>query len=103
MNKIYFDKEKKVWFVNEPEDLYSFKSVNYETNEEEKQIISWTRGFDMSNYPNHVRMYDVEIKGVKYFFLMRSSGVHYVLEPEDPIQLENLINTQKIFFVGETL
>ena len=103
MNKVYFNKEKNFWFVNEPEDLYSFKSVNYETNQEEKQIISWTRGFDMSNYPNHVRMYDVEIEGVKYFFLMKQSGIHYVIEPEDPTQLENLINTHKIFFVGETL
>jgi hypothetical protein len=101
MNKVYFDSEKKVWFVNEPEDFYSFKSVNYETNEEVKQILSWTRGVDLENYPNHIRMYDVEIEGVKYFFLMRKDGIHYVIESENPIELESLINNHNIFFVGD--
>jgi hypothetical protein len=103
MNKVYFDKEKKTWFVNEPEDFYSFKSVNCETNEEQNQIISWTRGFDLKNYPYHIRMYDVEIKGVKYFFLMKSNGAHYLIESEDPTALEKLINDEKIFFAGYTL
>lgn len=70
MNKVYFDKEKKTWFVNEPEELYSFMSINCETNKKENQIISWSRGFDLKNYPNHIRIYDVEIKKTKYFFLM---------------------------------
>lgn len=103
MNKVYFDSEKKVWFVNEPEDFYSFKSINYETNEEVKQIISWSRGVDLEKYPNHIRMYDVEIEGVKYFFLMRKDGIHYVIESENPMQLERLINNHNIFFVGETM
>lgn len=103
MNKVYFDKEKKHWFVNEPEDIYSFKSVNYETNEEKSQILSWTRNFDLTPYPKHIRMYDVEIDGVKYFFLMRSEGIRYIIETEDPIKLEQLIDTQKLFFVGESL
>lgn len=103
MNKVYFNKEENYWFVNEPEDFYSFKSVNIETNEEVNQILSWTRGLSLEEYPNHIRMYDVEVEGVKYFFLMRNQGVHYVLETEDPQHLESLVNKQNIFFVGETL
>jgi hypothetical protein len=104
MNKVYFDKEKKVWFVNETEDFYSFKSVNYKTKEEENQILSWTRGFDLTNYPNHVRMYDVEIEGFKYFFLMRHSDNDcYILDTENPLSLEQLINEHFIFFAGETI
>jgi len=101
MNKVYFNKEENYWFVNDTEDFYSFKCINIETNEESTQILSWTRG-SLDNYPNHIRMYDVEINEVKYFFLMRAKGVHYLLETEDPQQLENLINKQNIFFVGET-
>lgn len=103
MNKVYFDSEKKCWFVSEPEDFYSFKSVNYETNEEVKQILSWTRGFDLENYPNHIRMYDVEIEKIKYFFLMKKEGSQFIIEAENPLELEGLINNQKLFFVGETM
>lgn len=103
MNKVYFNKEKKVWFVNEPEDFYSFKSVNYETNEEINQIISWTRGFDLTNYPHHVRMYDVQIEGVKYLFLMRQLDDCYIIESENPLSLDELINERSIFFAGETI
>ena len=81
MNKVYFDREKNQWFVSEPEDMYLFKSVNTQSNEEEKQILSWTRGFDMTKYPNHIRMYDVEINGVKYFFLMKPEKDVYVIDP----------------------
>lgn len=103
MNKVYFNSETKVWFVYEPEDLYTFKSVNYETNEEVKQILSWTRGYNLENYPNHIRMYDVEIEGVKYFFLMKREELYFTIEPEDPTQLEKLVNDHKVFFVGETI
>jgi hypothetical protein len=103
MNKVYFDTEKKHWFVNEPEDFYAFKSVNYQTKEEQNQILSWTRGYDLQNYPKHIRMYDVEINEVKYFFLMRKDDTHYVIESEDPIALESLIEKENIFFTGETL
>lgn len=102
MNKVYFSKEKKHWFVSEPEDLYTFKTVNYETNEEVNQILSWSRGFDMEKYPKHIRVYDVEIDGIKYFFLMRNEGVHYIIESENPVLLERLIDEKKIFFTGNT-
>jgi len=102
MNKVYFDKEKNQWFVSEPEDMYTFKSVTIETNEETKQILSWTRGFDMTDYPNHIRVYDVEINAVKYFFLMKPEGNIYTIEAENPLMLEKLIELENIFFVGET-
>lgn len=103
MNKVYFDSEKKYWFVSEPEDFYSFKSINFETNEEVKHILSWSRGLSLENYPHHIRMYDVEIEGVKYFFLMKREGNHFLIESEDPQKLEQLIEYHKLFFVGETL
>jgi hypothetical protein len=103
MNKVYFNKDENYWFVYEPEDMYTFKSVNIITNEETNQILSWTRGFDMSNYPNHIRIYDVEINNVKYFFLMAKEGNVFILESEDPTMLEKLIELENTFFVGETL
>ncbi len=102
MNKVYFSKEKNHWFVNEPNDFYTFKSVKISTNEEINQILSWTRGFDMSNYPNHIRVYDVEINEIKYFFLMKKENNYYTIESENPMMLEKLINLENIFFVGDT-
>lgn len=107
MNKVYFNKEKNHWFVSEPEDFYTFKSVNSSTNEEINQILSWTRGYDMAQYPHHIRMYDVEIDNIKYFFIMSrfgdGNGSSFVLESEDPIKLEDLLEKKNIFFVGETI
>ncbi len=103
MNKVYFNKEENYWFVSEPEDMYTFKSVNFISKEEIKQILSWTRGYDMSNYPNHIRIYDVEINNVKYFFLMKKEGNIFILESENPMMLEKLIESENIFFVGETI
>ena len=103
MNKVYFNKEENYWFVNEPEDFYSFKSIDYQTNEEINQILSWTRGFNLENYPNHIRMYDVEVDNIKYLFLMSKIDNHYIIESEDPIALEKLINERCIFFAGETI
>ena len=104
MNKVYFDKEKYgQWVVDELEDYYFFKSVNFETNEETNHILSWTRNYSQEELnPEIVRVYDVEIDGVKYFFLMRNEGVHYIIESEDPVLLETLINEKKIFFTGNT-
>lgn len=103
MNKVYFNKQENYWFVNEPEDFYSFKYVNIETNEESSQILSWTRGLGLEEYPHHIRMYDVEIEEVKYLFLMRKQDSIYIIESESPQQLEKLINNHNIFFVGETM
>lgn len=103
MNKVYFNKEEDYWFVNEPDDFYSFKCVNIETNEESSQILSWTRGLGLEEYPHHIRMYDVEIDGEKCFFLMRIDDNNFIIESEDPHQLESLINNHNIFFVGETM
>lgn len=103
MNKVYFSKAEDYWFVSEPEDFYTFKSVNVETNEEVNQILSWTRGLNLEDHPNHIRMYDVEVEGTKYFFLMRLFEKKYIIESENPKYLEHLVNNHNIFFVGETM
>ena len=48
-------------------------------------------------------MYDVDIEDVKYFFLMRKEETYYIIESENPMELEKLINNHNIFFVGETM
>jgi hypothetical protein len=63
MAKVYFDKEKYgIWVVEDLEDYYEFKSVNFETNEESNHILSWSRNYDRSDMGQNVdRIYDVEI------------------------------------------
>ena len=39
MNKVYFDKTKNIFFVDELENFYYFKSFNPKTNELSKQIM----------------------------------------------------------------
>jgi hypothetical protein len=101
MNKVYFDKNEKKWIVKELQDIYLFKTVNSSNGEEVNQILSWTRGFDMTDYPNHIRMYDIEIDNVRYFFLMSRNGNsdRFVIESEDPI----LLKRSNLFFTGEDL
>lgn len=103
MNKVYFDKEKNYWFVNEPEDMYLFKTTNCKTNEEVNQILSWSRGFKLTNYPQHIRVYDVEIERIKYFFLMKNEGNRYIIESEDPTSLERLTKQENLIFTGTSV
>jgi hypothetical protein len=103
MNKVYFDKTKNIFFVDELENFYYFKSFNTKTNELSKQIISWTHGIDMDKYPNHIRMYDVEIENIKYLFLMRNQDNKFILESEDPIILESLSVEHNLFLVGDRI
>lgn len=103
--KVYFDKEKYgQWFVEDLEDFYIFKSVNYQTNEEVNQILSWSRNYSLENMnADVVRVYDVEIEDIKYYFLFRlnADGTWDVIS-EDPLKLEKLLNEKSLFFVGET-
>lgn len=105
MNKVYFDKEKYgQWFVEDLEDFYIFKSVNYQTNEEINQILSWSRNYPLQDLASEiVRVYDVEIEDIKYYFLFRlnADGTCDVIA-EDPMKLEKLLNEKSLFFVGET-
>jgi hypothetical protein len=105
MDKVYFNKDYYgCWWLKELTDIYSFKSVNFETKEEVETILTWTRNIDLSEYDDKiVRMYDVEIEEVKYLFLMRKQDSIYIIESESPQQLEKLINNHNIFFVGETM
>jgi hypothetical protein len=71
MAKVYFDKENHGhWVVESLEDYYSFKAVNFETNEESNQILSWSRNYDLKDHDSKIdRVYDVEIDREKYYFL----------------------------------
>lgn len=103
--KVYFDKEKYgQWIVDDLEDFYIFKSVNYQTNEEINQILSWSRNYSLVNLnPDIVRVYDVEIENIKYYFLIKSNKEgNWDVISEDPIKLEKLLNNKSLFFVGET-
>jgi len=104
MRKVYFDKEKYgIWVVEDLEDYYSFKAVNFETNEESNHILSWSRNYDTSDVSSNVdRIYDVEIDELRYYFLFINNGNGWDVISEDPIKLENLLKDKKLFFVGET-
>jgi hypothetical protein len=104
MRKVYFDKEKHgIWVVEDLEDYYSFKAVNFETNEESNHILSWSRNYDTSDVSSNVdRIYDVEIDELRYYFLFINNGNGWDVISEDPIKLENLLKDKKLFFVGET-
>jgi len=90
MDKVYFNKDYYgCWWLKELTDIYSFKAVNFQTNEEVETILTWTRNVDLSEYDGKiVRMYDVEIEGEKFYFLT---------------SLEKLLNDKNLFFTGETL
>ena len=104
MRKVYFDKEKYgIWVVEDLEDYYSFKAVNFETNEESNHILSWSRNYDTSDMSSHVdRIYDVEIDEKRYYFLFINNSNGWDVISEDPIKLENLLKDKNLFFVGET-
>lgn len=104
MRKVYFDKEKYgIWVVEDLEDYYSFKAVNFETNEESNHILSWSRNYDTSDMSSNVdRIYDVEIDEKRYYFLFINNSNGWDVISEDPIKLENLLKDKNLFFVGET-
>ena len=104
MRKVYFDKEKYgIWVVEDLEDYYSFKAVNFETNEESNHILSWSRNYDISDMSSNVdRIYDVEIDEKRYYFLFINNSNGWDVISEDPIKLENLLKDKNLFFAGET-
>lgn len=104
MNKVYFDKEKYgQWLVDELEDFYFFKAVDFQTNEESNHILSWTRNYPLDDLDSDVvRVYDVEIEGIKYHFLFKPDGKKWGIFSKDPMELEKLLRDKNLFFVGET-
>ena len=102
MAKVYFDKENH-WVVESLEDYYSFKAVNFETNEESNQILSWSRNYDTSDMGQNVdRIYDVEIYGEKYYFLFINNGEGWDVISEDSMKLEKLLRETNLFFTGDS-
>ena len=104
MAKVYFDKEKYgMWVVENLEDYYNFKAVNFETNEESNHILSWSRNYDLKDHDSKIdRVYDVEIDEEKYYFLFISSSKGWDVISEDPMKLEKLLRETNLFFAGET-
>lgn len=105
MDKVYFNKNYYgCWWLKQLTDIYSFKAVNFQTNEEVDTILTWTRNVDLSEYDDKVvRMYDVEIEGEKFYFLASLEKEGYLLETKDRYSLEKLLNDKNLFFTGETL
>ena len=103
MGKVYFDKEKYgIWIVEDLEDYYTFKAVNFETNEESSHILSWSRNYDTSDIGNNVdRIYDVEIEEEKYYFLFINNGDGWDVISEDSSKLEKLLKDKNLFFTGK--
>ena len=104
MTKVYFKKSINVWWVEDLFDYYTFKSVNFKTNEEVDHILSWTRNQNLEEFGEDiVRIYDVEIESEKYFFLFEKIDNGYIIKPKDNLILEKLLNDKDIFFTGDTL
>jgi hypothetical protein len=102
MARVYFNKEKNYWFVNELTDYYLFKAVDYKTNQESEHILSWSRNFD--NLPEKVdRAYDVEIDGQKYYFLFEYNDKEWIVISKDKYELERLLRDKDLFFVGDSI
>jgi len=104
MGKVYFDKEKHgIWVVEDLEDYYSFKAVNFETNEESNHILSWSRNYDLKDHDSKIdRVYDVEIDREKYYFLFVNNGDGWDVISEDSMKLEKLLRETNLFFTGDS-
>jgi hypothetical protein len=104
MDKVYFNKDYYgCWWLKELTDIYSFKAVNFQTNEEVETILTWTRNVDLSEYKDTIRMYDVEIDDEKFYFIVSPEKGGYLLESKDKMVLEKLLNNKNLSFVGEIL
>lgn len=105
MDKVYFNEDYYgCWWLKELTDIYSFKAVNFQTNEKIETILTWTRNVDLSEYDESViRMYDVEIDGERFYFLVSTKNKGYLLEPKDRMILEKLLNDKNLFFTGEKI
>lgn len=105
MEKVYFNKEHfGCWWLKELTDIYHFKTVTFDTNEEKYLFLTWTRNIDLSEYSDEVvRVYDVEIESEKFYFTVTLQNNGFILEAKDKYALERLINHKNIVFVGDTL
>jgi hypothetical protein len=104
MYKVYFNKDYHgCWWLKELTDIYIFKAVNFQTNEEVETILTWTRNVDLSEYKDSIRMYDVEIDDEKFYFIVSPEKGGYLLESKDKMVLEKLLNNKNLSFVGEIL
>ncbi len=101
MNRVFFNKEKKYWFVDELSDYYFFKSINHKTNQESDYVLSWSRNKELPE--NIDRIYDVEIDGDKYYFLFEYVNEEWIVYSQDSMRLEMLLRDKDLFFVGDVI
>jgi hypothetical protein len=105
MAKVYYDKEKNNWFIDSLEDYYMFKAINSETNEESEMILSWSRNIEITEEEQNigiVRIYDVEIDSIKYYFTFKIEKESiYNVSQREIYSLENLLRDKNLFFTGE--
>ncbi len=100
MGKIYFDRERGIWWTDSLEDIYSFNYLNIENNIIEEGIISWNRNADKDN-EDTIRIYDFDLYGKKYFFKLKYEDAIYKIIPKKILDIEKLLSESGIKFVGE--
>ena len=105
MKKVFFDKEKKSWVLNELDDMYSFKYINIMTNEENNSILTWIKCTNHSEIgiAEDDRLYGVDLNGEEYLFVETYKEGQYYLYAKDNMQLERLVRDYNFVFVGETI
>ena len=105
MKKVFFDKEKKSWVLNELDDMYSFKYINIMTKEENNSILTWLKRNNHSEIGigEDDRLYGVDLNGEEYLFVETYKDGQYYLYAKDNMQLERLVRDYNFVFVGETI
>jgi hypothetical protein len=99
---VYYDREKNYWWVEDTDYIYKFKSKKIDTGEAEFLILTWTRCVDMTPYPDFVRMYDIELEGEKFYFIMKPQSALHIIEPVDNDQLARL-SQKNIMLLGSEI
>jgi hypothetical protein len=100
MEKVYADVNG--WIVQELTDFYTFKSVDLETGEEKQEILSWSRGVNLTDYSEQIeRVYDIEWEGKKYYFLLQQKNEKWQFTPENNWEFDELCKLKNIKLTGD--
>ncbi len=105
MDKVYFREDYPgCWWLLQLTDIFYFKTLNLTNNTTEYYIFSWSRNFDLKDYPNNpVRKYDVEIDNKKYYFLVYPEKDGWVVKSEEIMELDKLSRDKNLIFVGSEI
>lgn len=104
MEKVYFDPAfYGSWFVNDLSDLYKFKYIDTEANEEKSVILNWTKNTEHEEslktelgIKTDLRVYSADVDGLTFEFVVRYDSGKFIL---------NILSLPiyKYNFVGETI